>query len=413
MTKKSRKEVRKPDVVPSVRMACAKGRPIQLRYYCPIERREVRISTGTYDSEEAEDQKRKLEAKLLLGIPAKKQATVQTGPQMLWTDFRESYRTIQLTTINDESAAHAESRLDLAERIVSPRVLADIATPEAIHRLQAELLQGAESRFNRRRSPHTVKSYVTSVMAAVNWAHLQGWLESTPRIRKISVAKLKRMKGRPLTPEEFNKMLEVTRQVVGTEASESWKYVLRGLWESALRLDELMHVSWDNANSLRPVWQKDKLPVLVIPHSLQKNATEEEIPLLPGFEALLLQTPKEKRHGWVFEPLSLQIKEGHGNQCTRLQPDWVGKVISRIGKKAKIIVNPADETLGRPAKYASAHDLRRSCAEQMLNAGVPPLVIARVLRHASWETTKRHYISGDVQKDAKLLKDLLNEENET
>ena len=48
------------------------------------------------------------------------------------------------------------------------------------------------------------------------------------------------------------------------------------------------------------------LPVLAIPAAMQKNDTEESIPLLPGFEALLLETPKPQQFGWVFNPMSLQ-----------------------------------------------------------------------------------------------------------
>lgn len=52
----------------------------------------------------------------------------------------------------------------------------------------------------------------------------------------------------------------------------------------------------------------------------------------------------------------------------------------------------------------SAEGLRRSCAERMLDAGVPPLTITRVMRHASFETTHRHYAPGTVQKDAATLR---------
>ena len=51
--------------IPKVRMACPEGRLIQLRYTCPVEKREIRISTGTKDIEEAERQKAELEARLL------------------------------------------------------------------------------------------------------------------------------------------------------------------------------------------------------------------------------------------------------------------------------------------------------------------------------------------------------------
>ena len=136
---------------------------------------------------------------------------------------------------------------------------------------------------------------------------------------------------------------------------------------------------------------------LEIPATMQKNDTEESIPLLPWFEAVLLETPVEKRTGWVFNPVSLQTKIGRRVRHSRPDAEWVGKVISRIGKSAGIVVESADERTGRPTKFATAHDLRRSCSERLREAGVPPLVICRVMRHASWETTRKHYAPGDVQ----------------
>ncbi len=83
------------------------------------------------------------------------------------------------------------------------------------------------------------------VLAAVNRAHLQGWLPNAPKIRRLKVPKMKVMKGQPITEAEFKRMLKSAPSEVGEEAAESWRYLQRGLRESALRLDELMHVSWD------------------------------------------------------------------------------------------------------------------------------------------------------------------------
>lgn len=199
------------------------------------------------------------------------------------------------------------------------------------------------------------------------------------------------MKGRPITATEFRKMLDATAKVVGEEAAESWKHVLSGLWASALRLDELMHVSWDTPGTIRPVWKNGRHPVLDIPAAMQKNDTEENIPLLPWFEAVLLETPEANRKGWVFNPVSLQLKRGRDVVPQRPDAEWVGKVIGRIGKEGGVEVEAADERTGRPIKYASAHDLRRSCGERLRDAGVPPLVICRAMRHSSWETTRKHY----------------------
>ena len=393
--------------IPKVRIVRYADRPYQLRYDCPVEKRQVRISTGTRNDAEAEQQKAELEAKLLLGLSISAGRAIVLGPEMEWPDFREQYRTLHLATVRDGTVLHAESRLDLAERILKPKTLGDMADTNALQQLQAKLLAGEQSRRKKPRSPHTVKGYIGCVLAALSWAHMQDWLPTAPKIRKLKTPKLKVMKGRPITEQEFEKMLNATTSVVGDMVAESWKRVLRGLWTSALRLDELMHVSWYRAGTIRPVWSKGQFPIREIPAAMQKNDTEENIPLLPWLDALLLETPEGQRHGWVFNPESLQLKAGRKVRHQRPDAEWVGKVLGRIGKEAMIEVEPADERTGRPAKYASAHDLRRSCGERLRNAGVPPLVICRVMRHSSWETTRKHYAPGNIQKDAEVLSSCL------
>lgn len=93
--------------------------------------------------------------------------------------------------------------------------------------------------------------------------------------------------------------------------------------------------------------------------------------------------------------------------ATRPKSEWVGKVIAKIGQAANIIVDEADERTGKPIKYASAHDLRRSCGQRLRDAGVPPLLICRVMRHSSWDTTRMHYAPGNNQKDAEAIRNIL------
>lgn len=166
-----------------------------------------------------------------------------------------------------------------------------------------------------------------------------------------------------------------------------------------------MHVHWTDANQIIPVWQRGRLPVLAIPHDKQKNATEESIPMLPAFEELLAETEKSNRFGWVFNPVSLQLKHGRKVRHQRPDAEWVGKIISKIGEKARVIVRPGEGD--RKPKYASAHDLRRSLAERLYDAGVPEREIMRVMRHADAQTTRRHYAPGNVQKAAGVLRERL------
>ena len=174
-----------------------------------------------------------------------------------------------------------------------------------LQRLQTKLLNGEQSRRNKPRSPHTVHGYITSVLVALNWAYLQGWLPDRPRVKKIKTSKKKSMKGRPISGDEFRRMLDSTPDVVGAEAATSWQFILSGLWNSALRMDELMHLSLDMPGTIRPIWEADKNPVLEIPASMQKNDTDQTIPLLPWFEDVLLSVEEERRAGWIFSPASL------------------------------------------------------------------------------------------------------------
>jgi integrase len=390
--------------VPKVRLAKPTGRPIQLRYTDPETKREVRITTETYDAIEALEEKRKLEAKLLLGIDAKPKRRAG-GPTMAWAMFRESYTTLRLDSLRIGSAASAESRLDIAERILKPRALGDVANSEALHELQSKLLAGAESTSGRR-SKHTVKNYMATILAALNWGCTMGWIPNVPRISKVKCSKLRQAKGRGINDKEFKAVLAAVAGVVGIDAAPSWKYLLRGLRESGLRLDELMHVHWSDGRYIVPRWPVEGAPLLEIPAAMQKNDTEDSIPLLPWLETLLLETPEAEQFGWTFNPMSLQVQHGRPVQYQRPNAEWVGKIICRIGKASGVVVL-ADNGKGKP-KHVSAHDLRRTCAGRLVDAGVPERDVSRVLRHASVETTRRFYAPGDTQTSAEVIRECLS-----
>jgi len=57
----------------------------------------------------------------------------------------------------------------------------------------------------------------------------------------------KQMKGRPITTEEFERML-VAVDPVCPDASAPWKRFLRGLWLSGLRLSESVRLSWEDGS---------------------------------------------------------------------------------------------------------------------------------------------------------------------
>lgn len=378
------------------------GRAYEMRYWCPKANRRIRRSTGTVDLKEARQIAKRREAELMTG-------TYAGDNDVQWQWFREQYQDQELSQLRPRAAEHAETALNAAAIILNLNFLSDLASTASLTRLRNGLASGKGGRFKRPRSPHTVKSYMTDVMTALGFAKRNGWIASIPEISKDRRTKKKKtMKGRPITPEEFDSMLKATEAEVGVDAAESWQYLLRGLWESTLRLEEAMNLSWDRRDSICPVWVDGKSPVLRIPAHQQKNNEDDDLPMLPGLETLLLQTPPAKRRGRVFNPKSLQTRWGRAVKFKRASAAWAGKVISRIGERAKVVVEPANKKLKLPAKFASAHDLRRSCEDRLEQAGLNPLLIARLMRHKSFETTMRHYRRIDTQRDAAKIRALLS-----
>ena len=85
------------------------GRPFQLRYVCPIEKRQIRVSVGSRDENEAARMKAELEAKFVLGISTRTTKETVLGPDMAWEDFREQFRVLHLAGVRDSTSQHAES----------------------------------------------------------------------------------------------------------------------------------------------------------------------------------------------------------------------------------------------------------------------------------------------------------------
>ncbi len=69
--------------------------------------------------------------------------------------------------------------------------------------------------------------------------------------------------------------------------------------------------------------------------------------------------------------------------------EHLGSVISMIGEAAEIVVQ--DDERGRRIKYASANDIRRGCAQRLINAGVSAETLKLVLRHKDFKTTGAFY----------------------
>lgn len=460
-----------------------------LKFYCPIVGKRIRKNCGTRDKREARCIQRECRDRLLDGRYVESGGAITEEASKLvppvnttsatgksWNDAVAAYR----AKFKKRSIDHVVSRLGLAEKILENQrqakglpaglSLQEALTDDGIAYLQERLLAGEECRY-KSRSPTTVNSIVRNVMTFARFCKRKKWITQLPDVERAQGDEDDDyMKGRPITTEEFERMLAAVPKVVGEGPAEGWRFTLRVLWESAFRVGDVMDFSWDDPSHVCPKWpyRPGLHPTLLIPRT-QKNGKEQQIPMLPGLADLLQQVPEDRRVGWVVNPIAVEyemesqrsgwfmpsnkdlehLAETYSNSAIaracgvsettvrkwlkrlrmtsrrnartrtseilpedvallrkraarslthqvrraggRLTTERVSRIICKIGKEAKVVVQQADKEKGKRIKYASAHDLRRGCAVRLVNLGVSAESLQVIMRHEDFATTQKFY----------------------
>jgi integrase len=207
------------------------------------------------------------------------------------------------------------------------------------------------------------------------------------------------MKGRPLSGEEFDRLIDAAGKVRKHDAP-IWQRFLRGLWLSGLRLEEGLSLSWDRGAGFA-VDLTGRRPKFRIRAAAEKGNRDRVLPMTPDFAELLAETPEAERRGRVFKVNGLLS----GQPIT---PKRVSRILTAIGKRAGVKVDQRakrDRETGEKVetvKYASAHDLRRSFGTRWAKR-VMPAVLRQLMRHSSIETTMRYYVDLDADELADEL----------
>lgn len=360
----------------TVYVIARKGKPnLVMRHIDPSSGRWVERSTGT--------KSRKAAAK----VAAQWEAELQQGAwkpslRMTWQAFREFVGDHFLSGRKDTTADAYRSALNVFERACKPTSMADFST-QRLNGLAADLRK-------LKRSPNTIDRHMLHLKAIARWAHKQGVLRAVPTFPDKEGRPT--AKGRPLTLEEFERMLAVCEDVVGERAAPSWKFYLRGLLLSGMRLQESLALRWDAAPGCPQVRMDRGRPLLEFPPESHKGGRECLVPMTPDFAALLEQVPTEARKGRVFRPLD---KHGKPYPASRR---LVGPIVSEIGAKAGVVVKRD----ARSVKFASAHDLRRTFGHTW-SRKVTPAILRELMRHREIGTTMRFYMGDDAAQTAELL----------
>lgn len=307
-----------------------------------------------------------------------------------WADFRKRYEAEVVPGLAPRTAEKIESVFRRLEQEINPRRLWDI-DERRLSAFVTSLRKGDPDNEVRALAESTIAGHLAHLKAALNWARGQKLiphLPTFPRLKRARISKgAKVMRGRPITTEEFERMLGKVKEVVGEIAAPRWTFFLRGLWTSGLRLTESLELYWDRDDKLHPVLT-GRFPMLRIPGELEKGHKDRLLPMAPEFAELLKTVPEDERTGPVFK---LDRIDGILGRPTT---DRVSKVVSKIGARAKVRVDAK--------KTASAHDLRRSFGERWASR-LMPAQLMELMRHESIETTLAYYVGRNAERTAAIL----------
>ncbi|MEN6368059.1 MAG: tyrosine-type recombinase/integrase [Thermoguttaceae bacterium] len=354
-----------------------------LRYIDPISGKQKTRSAKTASEGDAIKEAGKWEDELRTG-------RYQAPSRLTWAEFRKRYETEKLSGLGEKTQQTAGTAMNHLERVINPDRLCKLTTA-TLSRFQAELrkpyevVRGDKQTMKPGMKDVTITSILRHLRPALSWAVSMGLLPKMPDFHPPKRPKGQTlMRGRPITAEEFDRMIAAVPKVRPHDAP-AWIRYLTGLWLSGLRLEESLALSW-NQDSPFYADLTGKRPAFRIYAEAQKARRDEVLPMTPDFAQWLLQTPEAERHGRVFKLDGLQT----GKPITAKR---VCRLVAKVGRKAGVVVNKAD------GKYASAHDLRRAFGTRWAKR-VMPAVLKRLMRHASIDTTMSFYVDLDADEMA-------------
>lgn len=150
----------------------------------------------------------------------------------------------------------------------------------------------------------------------------------------------KAMRGRPITMEEFERMLSAVPKAIEARPTTAYcidvvsplRFYLRGLWLSGLRLSESLTLRWDDGPDSIVVDFSGRRPMFRIPAEVDKGNKDRVLPMAPEFAELLMRVPERNRRGRVFKLLT---PTGHALSAAY----DVSEVGTKIGRAANIVVD--------------------------------------------------------------------------
>ncbi len=354
--------------VPDTRLTQRKsrGNVYEVRWVDPLTGKERRISTRTENLREAKIFQRHVENKLEKGIDPFAKGIVGSS-DMEWSEFLKEYRAQRLPLLRPRVQDQHNSRLKICTDIAKPRTLQAMAPKASLRKIRDSLLRSD-------RSSQTVKSYLSTLVAVLNWAYECDWLPAKITAPKLKVSDSDR--GRPLEDSEVERYLAAIAEECPHDPN-GWVDFAKVMLFTGLRLREALELSHDKTAAI-----KVKGDEIHVSGRIQKNGKKQELPILSDE---MLEILSRKSSGYVVDFV--------GVTGVRPKLDWAGAVLRYAGLRSSIEVSDSVNAKSRDGtkKHVSAHDLRRTCLQRWADEGMQPMDLMHMARHSDLKVTMKYY----------------------
>jgi integrase len=362
---------------PTARLITYKNnRSIGIRWKCG--NRFGEISSETTDRDDAVGQKALLLDRLNRGIFPRKD---DGGPSITWAAFKARYENEHLSDMSEGSQSAWTTTANWVDKLLKPKLLIELIDKGAISKFRGKLIDEGLS-------PNSIATYLRTLGASLGWAHdeIEG-IPKPPRIRaRKGIKRHRGMRSRPITGEEFDRILEAIPEVrSGPRMNDAplWVRFIRGLSLSSLRIDELRRLSWDEMSDLC-IDTNGTYPMIRMLAGGHKSREDCYQPMTPAFWELISATGNQ-RTGYVFP-----LNGVRGRQMTNKR---VIRIVGQFGAHAGVITNTSTK------KTATSHDIgRRAELTRLAATGMSMSQVQQWARHSDPKTTSEFYIRHTAEK---------------
>ena len=292
---------------------------------------------------------------------------------MTWEAFQEMYRERRLNlTSRDNQAKFRAASAFLDEVITEDRI-----GPLWIEDVSPILLLRVEEQMRKRLAPGSIASYSATLRAAFGWAAKVGLMHTLPHRPPETVEYLlPAMRLQVITGEHLDRILAAVPKVVGRQHAAGVSDYIRALWLGGCRLIEPSLMHSNRLDLHHPIVLHGEHPMMAWT-SWQKNKRDQIAPITLDFASFL--RPRCEGHRFIFNPTC-----EHGRIESKHQ---LSKVIAEVGKRSKVIAEPATQ------KTVTAKHFRSSFVSRWSSRGMPLEHVQRIVRHSSPATTERYYLA--------------------